>query len=379
MTLTSRTSAQPVEYVASNAVEFTGEFNSLSNDEFSAYIADASYAGTGNQNGGGGGGGLASNPYRYGFNGKENDNEVKGDGNQQDYGMRIYDPRLGRFLSVDPLLKAYPHLTSYQYASNRPIDGVDLDGQEFVQFLAPLENAIFGTNYIQEADKKFTEGQQERIVSIVLGAGDAIKELGRKIVKGGRYGDGFTTLTLGLPENFKSPKEIIKEQLVKGVQLVKNTANEYGGLLSKTLQGDANAAGQLSVEATMFFLPEIKMGEIAEVKYMSRMVSNSAGELVERRFVNSLEDLDKLSTHYQNNLTTITDVKIDPTTGDTWTTGVNSKGEKMRIESSSGHGSTGEPAHVQVEKFDAHSGKKGRFKTESKYFYDPKEISPKKK
>ena len=35
---------------------------------------------------------------RYGFNGKENDDDVKGEGNQQDYGMRIYDPRLGRFL-----------------------------------------------------------------------------------------------------------------------------------------------------------------------------------------------------------------------------------------------------------------------------------------
>src|SRR5690606_4468651 len=42
----------------------------------------------------------ASDAYRYGFNGKENDNEVKGEGNQQDYGMRIYDPRLGKFLSV---------------------------------------------------------------------------------------------------------------------------------------------------------------------------------------------------------------------------------------------------------------------------------------
>jgi hypothetical protein len=29
----------------------------------------------------------AVNQYRYGFNGKENDNEVKGDGNQQDYGL----------------------------------------------------------------------------------------------------------------------------------------------------------------------------------------------------------------------------------------------------------------------------------------------------
>ena len=69
--------------------------------------------------------------YRYGFNGKENDNDVKGEGNQQDYGMRIYDPRLGRFLSVDPLTKEYPELTPYQFASNRPIDGIDLDGLEY--------------------------------------------------------------------------------------------------------------------------------------------------------------------------------------------------------------------------------------------------------
>jgi RHS repeat-associated protein len=71
--------------------------------------------------------------YRYGFNGKENDSEVKGDGNQYDYGFRIYDPRVGRFLSVDPLIKKYPELTTYQFASNRPIDGVDLDGLEYVK------------------------------------------------------------------------------------------------------------------------------------------------------------------------------------------------------------------------------------------------------
>jgi len=72
----------------------------------------------------------AETGYRYGFNGKENDNEVKGEGNQQDYGMRIYDPRLGRFLSVDPLTKFYPMLTAFQFASNSPIQAVDVDGAE---------------------------------------------------------------------------------------------------------------------------------------------------------------------------------------------------------------------------------------------------------
>ncbi len=68
--------------------------------------------------------------YRYGFNGKEKDDEVKGIGAQYDYGFRIYDPRIARFLSVDPLTKKYPELTPYQFASNTPIQGVDLDGLE---------------------------------------------------------------------------------------------------------------------------------------------------------------------------------------------------------------------------------------------------------
>ncbi len=68
--------------------------------------------------------------YRFGFNGKENDNEIKGEGNQQDYGMRIYDPRLGRFLSSDPIANKYPELTPYQFASNTPIRAIDLDGLE---------------------------------------------------------------------------------------------------------------------------------------------------------------------------------------------------------------------------------------------------------
>jgi RHS repeat-associated protein len=65
--------------------------------------------------------------YRFGYNGKEDDDEW----NKQDYGFRIYDTRLARFLSVDPLTRQYAELTPYQFASNRPIDGIDLDGLEW--------------------------------------------------------------------------------------------------------------------------------------------------------------------------------------------------------------------------------------------------------
>jgi RHS repeat-associated protein len=73
---------------------------------------------------------AAGSGYRYGFNGKENDNEVKGEGNQQDYGMRFYDPRLGKFLSVDPISKDFPFYSPYHYAGNTPIWALDLDGRE---------------------------------------------------------------------------------------------------------------------------------------------------------------------------------------------------------------------------------------------------------
>jgi RHS repeat-associated protein len=67
--------------------------------------------------------------YRYGFNGKEEDSEW---GSQmiQDYGFRIYNPTIGKFLSVDPLSSSYPWYTPYQFAGNKPIVAIDLDGLE---------------------------------------------------------------------------------------------------------------------------------------------------------------------------------------------------------------------------------------------------------
>jgi hypothetical protein len=48
----------------------------------------------------------------------------------QDYGFRIYKPELGKFLSVDPLTQSYPWYTPYQFAGNKPIAFIDLDGAE---------------------------------------------------------------------------------------------------------------------------------------------------------------------------------------------------------------------------------------------------------
>ncbi|OFY87131.1 MAG: hypothetical protein A3F72_16630 [Bacteroidetes bacterium RIFCSPLOWO2_12_FULL_35_15] len=85
---------------------------------------------------------AGTKPYRYGFNGKESDFEVKNiGGSQQDYGMRIYDPRLGKFLSVDPLFKDYSWNSTYAFAENDPINFIDLDGLEKAKRLNKVRRA----------------------------------------------------------------------------------------------------------------------------------------------------------------------------------------------------------------------------------------------
>ncbi len=69
--------------------------------------------------------------YRYGFQGQEKDDEVKGEGNSLNYKYRMHDPRIGRFFATDPLEKVYPHNSPYAFSENRVIDGVELEGLEF--------------------------------------------------------------------------------------------------------------------------------------------------------------------------------------------------------------------------------------------------------
>jgi len=69
--------------------------------------------------------------YRFGFNGMEKINEQYGEGNAYDFGERILDVRLGRWMSRDPLAMQYPDLSPYVYSANSPIFLVDVGGKFF--------------------------------------------------------------------------------------------------------------------------------------------------------------------------------------------------------------------------------------------------------
>jgi RHS repeat-associated protein len=71
-----------------------------------------------------------SRDYRFGFQGQEMDNELKGDGNSLNYTFRMHDPRVGRFFARDPLESKYPFYSPYQFSGNRVIDMIELEGLE---------------------------------------------------------------------------------------------------------------------------------------------------------------------------------------------------------------------------------------------------------
>jgi RHS repeat-associated protein len=67
--------------------------------------------------------------YRYGFNGMEKDDAVKGAGNSYDFGARMYDARIGRWLAIDPLFMRFTSTSPYNFVLNSPLMFLDPDGQ----------------------------------------------------------------------------------------------------------------------------------------------------------------------------------------------------------------------------------------------------------
>lgn len=194
--------------------------------------------------------------YHYGFNGKENDREVKGEGNQQDYGMRIYDPRLGKFLSVDPLTAQYPELTPYQFASNTPIEAIDLDGLEgWAEHNDLVINAKSLNTTPQELLKKnaiHTGGVANAVVTGTVELGKGVYNLGAT------FGVGvYNASTVYIPQTFGfdggKPMEVLTTE-----GYVEFGGGEHNGITNKS--GAAVGEAVVYSVAAELATPVIKYG-----------------------------------------------------------------------------------------------------------------------
>ena len=92
--------------------------------------------------------------YRYGFNGMEGDQEVKGEGNSYTTEFRQYDPRIGRWLSIDPYSSLFPFESPYAGFANNPIYWKDPSG------LAPTNGE---PDKVVEHDGSYSSATQQHI------------------------------------------------------------------------------------------------------------------------------------------------------------------------------------------------------------------------
>jgi RHS repeat-associated protein len=141
--------------------------------------------------------------YRYGFNGKENSPEISSDA--VSFEARIYESRLGRFLSTDPKEKNYPWQTTYAYFKNCPISVVDVMGQGGGD--EPGKHKVKDGETLTSIAKKHSTTVEK------------LMELNSKIIKNKHHIVAGQTLTI--PE-FYNPNEVneqygIKQEFLKFV------------------------------------------------------------------------------------------------------------------------------------------------------------------
>jgi RHS repeat-associated protein len=75
-----------------------------------------------------------SGGYRFGYQGSEKDNELKGQGNSYTTEFRQLDPRLGRWLSVDPVFYNFPNFSPFVSMLNNSLIFIDKEGDIVVLY-----------------------------------------------------------------------------------------------------------------------------------------------------------------------------------------------------------------------------------------------------
>ncbi|MBU3661323.1 MAG: hypothetical protein FGM14_15750 [Flavobacteriales bacterium] len=99
--------------------------------------------------------------YRYGYNGMEQDPEAKGEGNSYTTEFRQYDPRLGRWLSLDPKMTAWE--SPFVGMGNNPIFYTDPFGDtvKFERFRDRV-NVFISKTFNKEFREK-NEGREKSL------------------------------------------------------------------------------------------------------------------------------------------------------------------------------------------------------------------------
>ncbi len=168
----------------------------------------------------------AGDDYRYGFQGQEKDDEIRGgEGNSLNYTFRMHDPRVGRFFAVDPLSPKYPHNSPYAFSENRVIDGVELEGLEYLSVNnpnIPSGGAVANKSNTDNTDLDFGNGVIFNNVPMVDINGSSYYDIGQHLY----FGSGNWNST-GTKSEQQTDATKVGRELIGNVDALPNAPSGY--------------------------------------------------------------------------------------------------------------------------------------------------------
>jgi RHS repeat-associated protein len=137
---------------------------------------------------------VSTGEYAHGYQGKEKDDELQGEGNTYYFEERIYDPRLGRWWSVDPMAQNNASKSPYMSMSGDPVNRVDKKGSqdseesddvntflgaEYLSFPVPFTETSVNVYFDSETKKRVEaiENKMEAYKKVTSAVGDTKQAL----------------------------------------------------------------------------------------------------------------------------------------------------------------------------------------------------------
>jgi RHS repeat-associated protein len=108
---------------------------------------------------------------RLKYNGKELQNKefVGGSGLElYDYGARLQDPQIGRFMSVDPKSEKFVRYSPYSYTNNNPVLFTDPNGEEiWIYYGEDQKNKVrYDNGKVYNADGSKYKGKDQFVNTV---------------------------------------------------------------------------------------------------------------------------------------------------------------------------------------------------------------------
>ena len=195
-------------------------------------------------------------PYKY--NGKELDR--KGGLDWYDYGARMYDAALGRFMKTDRFSEKYVSLSPYQYGANNPVNNIDVNGDSITvlnygyirkQYMAILiQNDAGEWQYFSvNGDNVYVSGEfsgGRKFNDIAVGEFDSPQEFLNSPYNSYGASDDMSINTYGFSEGYMIPTSKEQDDIIRDtfISISKNESYDFlGNNCSTVVQKSLEAAG----------------------------------------------------------------------------------------------------------------------------------------